>query len=31
MCWYPGSSKILFGGLGVVARVQAPDCRDGEP
>jgi hypothetical protein len=31
MCWYPDSSKILFGGLNVVARVEALDCWDGEP
>jgi uncharacterized cupin superfamily protein len=31
MCWYPDSSKILFGGLGVVVRVQALDYWDGEP
>jgi len=31
MCWYPDSSKILFGGLGVIARVQALDYWDGEP
>lgn len=31
MCWYPDSSKILFGGLGVVARVEALDFWDGEP
>ena len=31
MCWYPDSSKILFGGLDVVARVQAVDYWDGEP
>jgi uncharacterized cupin superfamily protein len=31
MCWYPDSSKILFGGLGVVARVQALDYWDGKP
>ena len=31
MCWYPDSSKVLFGGLGVIARVQALDYWDGEP
>jgi uncharacterized cupin superfamily protein len=31
MCWYPDSSKVLFGGLGVVARVQALDYWEGEP
>jgi len=31
MCWYPDSSKILFGGLGVIARVEALDYWDGEP
>jgi uncharacterized cupin superfamily protein len=31
MCWYPDSSKILFGGLNVVARIEALDYWDGEP
>lgn len=31
MCWYPDSSKVLFSGLDVVARVQSLDYWDGEP
>jgi uncharacterized cupin superfamily protein len=31
MCWYPDSSKVLFGGLKLAARVQAVDYWDGEP
>jgi uncharacterized cupin superfamily protein len=30
MCWYPDSSKVAFGGLGVIARVEALDYWDGE-
>ncbi|MDX6688837.1 MAG: hypothetical protein QOG15_294 [Solirubrobacteraceae bacterium] len=30
MCWYPDSSKVAFGGLGVVARVQQLGYWDGE-
>jgi len=31
MCWYPDSSKILFRGLNVVARVETLDYWEGEP
>lgn len=31
LCWYPDSSKILFGGLRVAVRVEAVDTWDGEP
>jgi len=31
MCWYPDSSKVLFSGLDVVARVQTLDYWEGEP
>ena len=31
MCRYPDSGKILFGGLGVVARVEPLAFWDGEP
>lgn len=31
MCFHPDSGKILFAGLGVVARVQSLDYWDGEP
>jgi uncharacterized cupin superfamily protein len=29
-CWYPDSSKLFFGGVGVIARVEPLDYWDGE-
>jgi uncharacterized cupin superfamily protein len=31
MCYYPNSNKIMFGGLGFVARLEPLDYWDGEP
>jgi uncharacterized cupin superfamily protein len=30
ICWYPDSGKLLFGGVGVIARVEPLDYWDGE-
>jgi hypothetical protein len=31
IAWYPRSQKLNFRGLGVIARIETVDYRDGEP